>query len=210
MIRPMSQAGPPGVSASRPRTAPTSRPELRTTHVDQVRIHSVTSSRDSCRAGMSARLSLASASCTQQARWSVNSSPASPGVAGTGAHALAAALGCSRSGRRCAVRRRACSSRQAATRAEVVEVSLGDYVLNGGEVAAVAVTEAVVRLLPGFMGNAESLVEESHADGLLEYPVYTKPASWNGRDVPEVLLSGDHARVREWRLRRSQAADEGA
>ena len=72
----------------------------------------------------------------------------------------------------------------AATRAEVVEVSLGDYVLNGGEVAAVAVTEAVVRLLPGFMGNAASLVEESHEDGLLEYPVYTRPASWRGLDVP--------------------------
>ena len=64
----------------------------------------------------------------------------------------------------------------AATRAEVREISLGDYVLNGGEVAALAITEAVVRLLPGFMGNAESLVEESHEDGLLEYPVYTKPA----------------------------------
>ena len=78
----------------------------------------------------------------------------------------------------------------AATRAEVVEVSLGDYVLNGGEVAALAITEAVVRLLPGFMGNAESLVEESHEDGLLEYPVYTRPPSWRGLDVPAVLLSG--------------------
>ena len=87
----------------------------------------------------------------------------------------------------------------AATRAEVVEVSVGDYVLNGGEVAALAVTEAVVRLLPGFMGNAASLVEESHEDGLLEYPVYTKPASWRGLDVPEVLLSGDHARIAAWR-----------
>ncbi|QIG42357.1 tRNA (guanosine(37)-N1)-methyltransferase TrmD [Nocardioides anomalus] len=87
----------------------------------------------------------------------------------------------------------------AATRAEVVEVSLGDYVLNGGEVAALAVTEAVVRLLPGFMGNAESLVEESHEDGLLEYPVYTRPASWRGLDVPDVLLSGDHARIAAWR-----------
>ena len=92
----------------------------------------------------------------------------------------------------------------AATLGTVREVSLGDYVLNGGEVAALAITEAVVRLLPGFMGNAESLVEESHADGLLEYPVYTKPASWNGRDVPEVLLSGDHARIAAWR--REQAA----
>ena len=87
----------------------------------------------------------------------------------------------------------------AARRLEVREVSLGDYVLNGGEVAALAVVEAVIRLLPGFMGNAESLVEESHADGLLEYPVYTKPASWRGLDVPEVLLSGDHARIESWR-----------
>ena len=87
----------------------------------------------------------------------------------------------------------------AATRAQVVEVSLGDYVLNGGEVAAVAVTEAVVRLLPGFMGNAGSLVEESHEDGLLEYPVYTRPASWRGLDVPPVLLSGDHAAIAAWR-----------
>jgi tRNA (guanine37-N1)-methyltransferase len=88
----------------------------------------------------------------------------------------------------------------AATRAEVVEVSLGDYVLNGGEVAALAVTEAVVRLLPGFMGNAESLVEESHEGGLLEYPVYTRPASWRGLEVPPVLLSGDHDAVAAWRL----------
>ena len=87
----------------------------------------------------------------------------------------------------------------AAARAEVREISVGDYVLNGGEVAALVVTEAVVRLLPGFMGNAESLVEESHEDGLLEYPIYTKPASWRGLDVPEVLLSGDHARVAAWR-----------
>jgi tRNA (guanine37-N1)-methyltransferase len=88
----------------------------------------------------------------------------------------------------------------AATRAEVVEVSLGDYVLNGGEVAALAVTEAVVRLLPGFMGNAESLLEESHEDGLLEYPVYTRPATWRGLDVPPPLLSGDHAAIAAWRL----------
>ena len=86
---------------------------------------------------------------------------------------------------------------------EVVEVSLGDYVLNGGEVAAIAVTEAVVRLLPGFMGNASSLVEESHEDGLLEYPVYTKPASWRGHEVPPVLLSGDHGRIAAWRREQS-------
>jgi len=87
----------------------------------------------------------------------------------------------------------------AATRAQVREVSLGDYVLNGGEVAALAVTEAVVRLLPGFMGNAASLTEESHEGGLLEYPVYTKPASWRGLEVPEVLLGGDHGAVARWR-----------
>lgn len=86
-----------------------------------------------------------------------------------------------------------------ATRAEVREISLGDYVLNGGEVAALAITEAVVRLVPGFMGNAESLLEESHEDGLLEYPVYTKPAAWRDRDVPPVLLSGDHGAIAAWR-----------
>jgi tRNA (guanine37-N1)-methyltransferase len=96
----------------------------------------------------------------------------------------------------------------AATRTEVLEVSLGDYVLNGGEVAAIAITEAVVRLLPGFMGNAGSLVEESHEDGLLEYPVYTKPSSWRGHDVPPVLLSGDHARIAAWR--REQALERTA
>jgi tRNA (guanine37-N1)-methyltransferase len=87
----------------------------------------------------------------------------------------------------------------AASRGRVVEVSLGDYVLNGGEVAALAVVEAVVRLLPGFLGNPESLAEESHTDGLLEYPVYTKPASWRGLSVPDVLLSGDHDKVAAWR-----------
>ena len=79
------------------------------------------------------------------------------------------------------------------------EVSLGDYVLGGGEVAVLVVVEAVARLLPGVIGNTESLVEESHADGLLEYPVYTKPAHWRGRDVPEVLLSGNHAAIARWR-----------
>ena len=88
----------------------------------------------------------------------------------------------------------------AATRARVVEVSLGDYVLNGGEVAALVLVEAVARLLPGFMGNAESLVHESHGeDRLLEGPVYTKPERWRGLDVPPVLLSGDHARIAAWR-----------
>lgn len=84
-------------------------------------------------------------------------------------------------------------------RAEVRELSLGDYVLNGGEVAALAITETVARLVPGFMGNAASLEEESHEDGLLEYPVYTKPAAWRGREVPSVLLSGDHGAIAGWR-----------
>ncbi|MFJ3034565.1 tRNA (guanosine(37)-N1)-methyltransferase TrmD [Curtobacterium pusillum] len=87
----------------------------------------------------------------------------------------------------------------AASRCSVVELSLGDYVLNGGEVAAMAVIEAVGRLVPGVVGNPESLVEESHEDGLLEYPSYTKPASWRDIDVPEVLLSGHHGRVAAWR-----------
>jgi len=81
----------------------------------------------------------------------------------------------------------------------VLEVSLGDYVLNGGEVAAFAMIEAITRLIPGFMGNAESIVEESHANGLLEYPSYTRPASWRGLEVPDVLLSGHHARIEAWR-----------
>ncbi|HEY3549237.1 MAG TPA: tRNA (guanosine(37)-N1)-methyltransferase TrmD, partial [Propionicimonas sp.] len=95
----------------------------------------------------------------------------------------------------------------AATRMDVLEVSLGDYVLNGGEVAALAITEAVVRLLPGVLGNPESLVEESHGaelDGLLEYPVFTKPASWRGLEVPAVLLSGHHGQVASWRLEQSR------
>lgn len=87
----------------------------------------------------------------------------------------------------------------AASRCTVVELSLGDYVLNGGEVAAMAMIEAVGRLVPGVVGNPESLVEESHEDGLLEYPSYTKPASWRELDVPEVLLSGHHGRIAEWR-----------
>ncbi|MBN9223476.1 MAG: tRNA (guanosine(37)-N1)-methyltransferase TrmD [Microbacterium sp. SCN 70-27] len=87
----------------------------------------------------------------------------------------------------------------AATRGRVRLVSLGDYVLNGGEVAAMAMIEAIGRLIPGVVGNPESLVEESHEDGLLEYPSYTKPASWRGLEVPEVLLSGHHGKVAGWR-----------
>ena len=87
----------------------------------------------------------------------------------------------------------------AKTVAEVREISIGDYVLNGGEVAAIAMIEAITRLLPGFMGNAESIVEESHSDGLLEYPSYTKPGVWRGLSVPDVLLSGHHAEIEKWR-----------
>lgn len=87
----------------------------------------------------------------------------------------------------------------AETVAEVREISIGDYVLNGGEVAAIAMIEAITRLLPGFMGNAESIIEESHSDGLLEYPSYTKPGVWRGLSVPEVLLSGHHAEIERWR-----------
>lgn len=87
----------------------------------------------------------------------------------------------------------------AETKANVRLISLGDYVLNGGEVAALAMIEAIARLIPGVIGNAESLIEESHSDGLLEYPSYTKPASWRGFDVPKVLTSGNHAAIAAWR-----------
>ena len=83
------------------------------------------------------------------------------------------------------------------------EISLGDFVLAGGELAALCVIESVVRLLPGALGNDESSVEESFGDGLLEYPHYTKPAEFRGLEVPEVLRSGDHAKIARWR--RSQA-----
>jgi tRNA (guanine37-N1)-methyltransferase len=87
----------------------------------------------------------------------------------------------------------------AATRARVRTISLGDYVLNGGEVAAMAMIEAIGRLIPGVVGNPESLVEESHVGGLLEYPSYTKPAQWRGLEVPPVLLSGNHGLIAAWR-----------
>jgi tRNA (guanine37-N1)-methyltransferase len=81
----------------------------------------------------------------------------------------------------------------------LVEVSIGDYVLSGGEIAAMALLDAVVRLLPGVMGNAESGASESFVGGLLEYPQYTKPRVWEERAIPDVLLSGDHERVAAWR-----------
>jgi tRNA (guanine37-N1)-methyltransferase len=93
----------------------------------------------------------------------------------------------------------------AATRMPVSEVSIGDYVLFGGEVAVLVILEAVTRLLPGVLGNADSLVEESHVDGLLEAPVYTKPPTWRGLDVPEILRSGDHGRIAAWRREQALA-----
>ena len=87
----------------------------------------------------------------------------------------------------------------ASTRVAVREISLGDYVLNGGEVAVTAMIEAVGRLVPGVVGNPESLTEESHEGGLLEYPSYTKPASWRGLDVPPVLMGGNHGAIASWR-----------
>ncbi len=81
----------------------------------------------------------------------------------------------------------------------LMEVSIGDYVLSGGEVAALAVLDACVRLIPGVMGKPESGVSESFEGGLLEYPQYTRPREWEGRAIPEALLSGDHARIARWR-----------
>ena len=95
----------------------------------------------------------------------------------------------------------------AGERMVVDEISLGDYVLCGGEVAVLVIMEAVARLIPGVLGNARSAVEDSFTDavdGLLEAPAYTKPASWRGRDVPEVLLSGHHGRIEEWRREQSR------
>ena len=85
------------------------------------------------------------------------------------------------------------------------EVSIGDYVLSGGEIAALALIDACVRLLPGVMGKLSSGTDESFSDGLLEYPQYTRPQEFEGRPIPEVLLSGDHARVATWRLAEAQA-----
>jgi len=97
----------------------------------------------------------------------------------------------------------------AAVRMRVDEVSLGDYVLAGGEAAVLVIVEAVARLRPGVLGNPDSLAEESYADGLLECPVYTRPPVWRGREVPPVLLSGDHGAIARWRrdesLRRTAA-----
>ena len=85
------------------------------------------------------------------------------------------------------------------------EISLGDFVLSGGEAAAIAVIDACVRLLPGVVGEPESLIDESFENGLLEYPQYTRPREWRGRTVPEVLVSGDHEKVKAWRRHQAEA-----
>lgn len=87
----------------------------------------------------------------------------------------------------------------------LVEVSIGDYVLSGGEIAALAILDAVARLIPGVMGKEASGTEESHENGLLEYPHYTRPRAFEGRTIPEVLTSGDHARIARWRKEQSEA-----
>lgn len=95
-----------------------------------------------------------------------------------------------------------------ATKVQVLEISIGDYVLAGGEVAALVIIEAVTRLIPGVLGNSESVIDDSFAPSahgrLLEAPVYTKPASWREIAVPEVLLSGNHAEIAKWRLAQAQ------
>ena len=87
-----------------------------------------------------------------------------------------------------------------------VELSLGDFVLSGGELAAMVLVDAVARLLPGALGDEQSAENDSFSAGLLDHPHYTRPEAWNGQDVPEVLLSGDHAAVRRWRLKRALGA----
>ena len=93
----------------------------------------------------------------------------------------------------------------------VHEVSIGDYVLNGGEVAALAITEAVVRLIPGVIGNPDSLVEESHNQaGVVEYPAFTKPPEWRGLKVPEILTSGNHGAIANWRAEQAEIRSQNA
>src|SRR4051794_5801518 len=88
---------------------------------------------------------------------------------------------------------------------QLEEISIGDYVLSGGEIAAMALLDACVRLLPGVMGKAESGVDESFAQGLLEYPQYTRPQAFDGRAIPDILLSGDHAKIEAWRRAQAEA-----
>ena len=86
----------------------------------------------------------------------------------------------------------------------IVEVSVGDYILSGGETAALIVIDAAIRLIPGVLGNPKSLIDETFENSLLEYPQYTKPQKWEKKDVPKVLLSGDHAKIKDWRLEQSE------
>ena len=88
---------------------------------------------------------------------------------------------------------------------QIEEVSIGDYILSGGEIAAYVVLDSIIRLLPGVLGNKKSVIEESFENGLLEYPHYTKPQIWEEKSVPEVLLSGDHAKIKDWRLSQSES-----
>ena len=87
----------------------------------------------------------------------------------------------------------------------IEELSIGDYVLSGGETAALVVLDSILRLIPGVLGNDQSISEESFENGLLEYPQYTKPQIWEKKNVPDVLLSGDHAKIKDWRLSKSEA-----
>ena len=87
----------------------------------------------------------------------------------------------------------------------IEEISIGDYIISGGETASYVVLDSVLRLIPGMIGNKESIIEESFENGLLEYPQYTKPQIWQENKVPEVLLSGDHAKIKHWRLSQSEA-----
>ena len=91
------------------------------------------------------------------------------------------------------------------TTRNIEEISIGDYVLSGGETAALVVLDSILRLLPGVLGNEKSSIDETYENGLLEYPQYTKPQIWEEKSVPEVLLSGDHAKIKDWRLSQSEA-----
>ena len=91
------------------------------------------------------------------------------------------------------------------TTRNIEEISIGDYVLSGGETAAIVVLDSIIRLLPGVLGNEKSASEETFENGLLEYPQYTKPQIWEQKSVPDVLLSGDHAKIKDWRLSQSEA-----
>ena len=87
---------------------------------------------------------------------------------------------------------------------DIEEVSVGDFILSGGEIAALVIIDTIVRLIPGVLGNSDSLAEETFERNMLEYPQYTKPQKWEKKDVPDVLLKGDHAKIKDWRLKQSE------